>query len=518
MQKLLTLLLKTTMANLKGFNMGIFKKLKQLTTLNKDIEQSAIVLLKLKNNIKSLNIELQDNTKLLNDQELLIAKFSKEFEEKNKETRSQIIETAILEADSIKKASDEYSEKLVIQFHETVKKNELLLEENRNLEKENKKLLRQGRKWRSDIEFIKTININDNITIDYDQLYNDFKDLLSEDHLLETISNLHLYSDDSKELRKLSTATKKEIANIQAKYEKNYTTKANQTIYSLMVIGLQAEIKILMYNLTFNKLSDTKNKLEEIIHKFLVIAGDGNQNILPTITKFLLEIQPIYSELLDIEYKYYIYREREKEEQRLLKEQMKQEAAERKAIEQERKKLEVEEGKYKTEIEKNSKLLENETDIDKISQLQLRIQELQSQLSSVEDKKEEITQLALGKAGYVYIISNIGSFGEGVFKIGMTRRLEPQQRIDELGSASVPFRFDVHAFIFSDDAVSLENKLHQILSNERVNKVNYRKEFFKVDMNKIETIVEDIDPTASFNKTILAQEYRQSVAILENQF
>jgi len=342
--------------------------------------------------------------------------------------------------------------------------------------------------------------------------------LLSEDHLLETISNLHLYSDDSKELRKLSTATKKEIANIQAKYEKNYTTKANQTIYSLMVIGLQAEIKILMYNLTFNKLSDTKNKLEEIIHKFLVIAGDGNQNILPTITKFLLEIQPIYSELLDIEYKYYIYREREKEEQRLLKEQMKQEAAERKAIEQERKKLEVEEGKYKTEIEKNSKLLENETDIDKISQLQLRIQELQSQLSSVEDKKEEITQLALGKAGYVYIISNIGSFGEGVFKIGMTRRLEPQQRIDELGSASVPFRFDVHAFIFSDDAVSLENKLHQILSNERVNKVNYRKEFFKVDMNKIETIVEDIDPTASFNKTILAQEYRQSVAILENQF
>ena len=284
-----------------------------------------------------------------------------------------------------------------------------------------------------------------------------------------------------------------------------------------MIIGLQAEIKILMYNLTFNSLSDSKNKLEEIIHKYLVIAGDGNQTILPTVTKFLLEIQPIYSELLDIEYKYYIYREREKEEQRLLKEQMKQEAAERKAIEQERKKLEIEEGKYKTEIEKNSKILENETDVDKINQLQFRIQELQSQLASVEDKKEEITQLALGKAGYVYIISNIGSFGEGVFKIGMTRRLEPQQRIDELGSASVPFKFDVHAFIFSDDAVSLESKLHQILSNERVNKVNYRKEFFKVDMNKIETIVEDIDPTASFNKTILAQEYRQSIAILENQ-
>lgn len=497
--------------------MGIFKKLKQLTTLGNDIEHSEIVLLKLKNDIQSLNIKLQDNTKLLDNQELLIAKFSKEFDEKNKEIRSQIIETAILESNSIKKSADEYSEKITLQFHDTVKKNELLLEQNRELEKENDKLLRQGRKWRSDIEFIKTVDINHNITIDYDQIYNDFKEQISEGHLLETISDLHLHSEDSKELRKLSTATKKEVTNILKKYEKNYTNVANQTIYSLMIIGLQAEIKILMYNLTFNSLSDSKNKLEEIIHKYLVIAGDGNQTILPTVTKFLLEIQPIYSELLDIEYKYYIYREREKEEQRLLKEQMKQEAAERKAIEQERKKLEIEEGKYKTEIEKNSKILENETDVDKINQLQFRIQELQSQLASVEDKKEEITQLALGKAGYVYIISNIGSFGEGVFKIGMTRRLEPQQRIDELGSASVPFKFDVHAFIFSDDAVSLESKLHQILSNERVNKVNYRKEFFKVDMNKIETIVEDIDPTASFNKTILAQEYRQSIAILENQ-
>ncbi|MBS5601042.1 GIY-YIG nuclease family protein [Lactococcus lactis] len=196
---------------------------------------------------------------------------------------------------------------------------------------------------------------------------------------------------------------------------------------------------------------------------------------------------------------------------------MKQEAEERKAMEAERKKLEVEEGKYKTEIEKNSLLLEKETDVEKVRQLQLRIQELQTQLSSVEDKKEEIASLALGKAGYVYVISNIGSFGDGIFKIGMTRRLEPQQRIDELGSASVPFKFDVHAFIFSDDAVGLEYKLHKMLNQNRVNKVNLRKEFFKVDIEKIEHIVEDIDPTASFNKTILAQEYRQSIALSKNQ-
>lgn len=497
--------------------MGIFKKIKQLTTLNKDIENADASLVKLKSEIHSIDSKLEKNKELLENQELLIEKFSKEFQEKNNETRLKIIEDAISESEKIKKESDEYATLISNQFHDTVKNNEDLSIKNEELKKENTKLLRQGRKWRSDIQFIKTLSSSAKFRIDNEELYNKVKETLSEEHLLDTISNLHLHSDDSKELRKLSTATKKEIANILSKYEKNYTTKTNKTIYALMVIGLQAEIKILMYNLTFNKISESKDKLEEIIHKFLIIAGEGNQSILPTITKFLLEIQPLYSELLDIEYKYFIYREREKEEQRLLKEQMKQEAEERKAMEAERKKLEVEEGKYKTEIEKNSLLLEKETDVEKVRQLQLRIQELQTQLSSVEDKKEEIASLALGKAGYVYVISNIGSFGDGIFKIGMTRRLEPQQRIDELGSASVPFKFDVHAFIFSDDAVGLEYKLHKMLNQNRVNKVNLRKEFFKVDIEKIEHIVEDIDPTASFNKTILAQEYRQSIALSKNQ-
>lgn len=94
----------------------------------------------------------------------------------------------------------------------------------------------------------------------------------------------------------------------------------------------------------------------------------------------------------------------------------------------------------------------------------------------------------------------------------MTRRLEPQDRVDELGSASVPFKFDVHSFIFSDDAVALENKLHEILNNKRVNKVNMRKEFFKTSIDELEQIVNDIDPTAEFKRTILAEEYRQSLS------
>ena len=94
----------------------------------------------------------------------------------------------------------------------------------------------------------------------------------------------------------------------------------------------------------------------------------------------------------------------------------------------------------------------------------------------------------------------------------MTRRLEPQDRVDELGDASVPFEFDVHSFIFSEDAVGLEARLHERLAECRVNKINSRKEFFKVSLDDIEKIVQETDPTASFNRTMAAEEYRASLS------
>ena len=106
--------------------------------------------------------------------------------------------------------------------------------------------------------------------------------------------------------------------------------------------------------------------------------------------------------------------------------------------------------------------------------------------------------------------SNLGSFGENVFKIGMTRRLDPQDRVDELGSASVPFNFDVHSFIFSEDTVALENELHKRLNEQRVNKVNMRKEFFYSTIDELEALTLEISPSAEFNITMLAEEFRQS--------
>ncbi|MBQ2318999.1 MAG: GIY-YIG nuclease family protein, partial [Clostridia bacterium] len=142
--------------------------------------------------------------------------------------------------------------------------------------------------------------------------------------------------------------------------------------------------------------------------------------------------------------------------------------------------------------------------------MELRIAELQAQLSDVIIKKENIINLQNGKAGNIYIISNLGSFGDKMFKIGMTRRINPQERVDELGDASVPFKFDVHSFIFSDDAVGLETTLHNRLASKRVNKVNLRKEFFYSTIDELEALVAEISPTAEFTRTMLAEDFRQS--------
>ena len=162
-------------------------------------------------------------------------------------------------------------------------------------------------------------------------------------------------------------------------------------------------------------------------------------------------MQSLFISAAKVEYDYYLRKERMKEEQRALREQMRQEVEERKLLEQQQKQIEKEESKYTTEMEKLRNQMQSAND-QKQAQLANRIAELEALLSGVSEKKEEIAKLQNGKAGYVYVISNLGSFGDHVFKIGMTRRFNPQERIDELGSASVPFSFDVHSFIFSEDA------------------------------------------------------------------
>lgn len=323
---------------------------------------------------------------------------------------------------------------------------------------------------------------------------------------------LKLHCMDIKDLRKAYKENDKQINIILTQYSKRYTTKANQAIYQLMVIALRAELQNILYNLKYEKLDKSIVDVRMITSKYLKIAADGNQNIAGTLTKFIGEIEYLFINSVKIEYNYYVKKEQAKQEQLAIRQKMREEAEERKLLAQQQKQIEKEEEKYINEINKIQDLLTSTSDDEKIAELNSRILALQSQLSDVIIKKDEITKLQNGKAGNVYIISNLGSFGENVFKIGMTRRINPQERIDELGSASLPFKFDVHSFIFSDNAVDLEKQLHTILKEKRVNKVNLRKEFFNTTIDELEKIVTDIQPTAEFNKTMLAEEFRQSLS------
>lgn len=321
--------------------------------------------------------------------------------------------------------------------------------------------------------------------------------------------SLKLHCMDIKDLRKAYQDNEKQINKLLEQYSDRYTTKANKSIYDLMVIALRAELQNILYNLKYEKLETSIESVKTISAKYLKIAGDGNQLIAGTLTKFIGEMEYLFINAVKIEYNYYVKKEQARQEQLAIREQMKQEAEERKALDAERKKIEQEESKYEKQI---STLTEqaNSAEGQELDALKARILELQSQLADVLIKKEDIVNLQNGKAGNVYVISNLGSFGENVFKIGMTRRLDPQERINELGNASVPFRFDVHSFIFSDDASNLETELHKRLHDKRVNKVNLRKEFFNISIDELEALVTEICPTAEFNKTMLAEEFRQS--------
>lgn len=341
------------------------------------------------------------------------------------------------------------------------------------------------------------------------------KDIAEAEDLLSTTIKLKLHLMDVRELRKLYNQNYRIIKDLLVKYQDRYTTKANATIYKLMVIALEAELQNVLYNLKYSKLDKAISDIKIITAKYLKIATDGNQSIAPTMNKFIGEIEYLFIEAIKIEYEYYIQKERIREEQKAIRERIRQEAAEKKLLEEERKKIEQEELKFHNEIDNAKAQLAITTDEIKRQQLEERIFKVQEQLGNVEKKKDEITKLQKGKAGHIYVISNLGSFGENVFKIGMTRRLDPQERIDELGDASVPFRYDVHSIIFSENAPDLEYKLHKHLNDRRINKINLRKEFFNTSIDELENLVSSLEPSAEFNKTMLAEQYYQSMAVEE---
>lgn len=205
----------------------------------------------------------------------------------------------------------------------------------------------------------------------------------------------------------------------------------------------------------------------------------------------------------------------EKEEQRLIREQIREEEKARREYEKAIKEAEKEEQLLKKLIEKAQKEIEKASEEEK-ARFRGQLNDLQEKLKTAEEKNQRAISMAQQtKAGNVYVISNVGSFGEEVFKIGMTRRLEPLDRIKELGDASVPFEFDVHTMIYSDDAPALERQLHKRFLKLQLNKVNPRKEFFNIGITEIRDAIIELGIVAKWTMTAEAKQYRESLAINE---
>jgi predicted nuclease with TOPRIM domain len=206
----------------------------------------------------------------------------------------------------------------------------------------------------------------------------------------------------------------------------------------------------------------------------------------------------------------------EKEEQQRIREEMREEQRAQREIEQAQQEAEKEEERYRKALEKARQEMQRATG-EKHVELEKEIERLNQMLAvAVEKRDRAISRAQMTRSGHVYVISNIGSFGENVYKIGMTRRLEPLDRVRELGDASVPFSFDVHAIIYADDAPALETMLHQSFDSNRINLVNPRKEFFRVTLDEIASIVRENHGEVEFTLKAEAAEYRQTKAIIAN--
>ena len=274
----------------------------------------------------------------------------------------------------------------------------------------------------------------------------------------------------------------------------------------LMLRAFNGECDAAISKVRWNNISNMSTRIEKA-YEALNKLGSTNQLSI-TNQYYSLKLKELYLEF-EMEEKL----QQEKEEQRRIKEQMREEEIALREIERAQKEAEDEEKRYNKALEKARQEMSSATGA-KLDELSKKILELEENLKKAQEEKQRaISRAHLTKSGHVYIISNIGSFGEDVYKVGMTRRLEPMDRVRELGDASVPFEFDVHGIIYSENAPELENTLHRTFEAKRINLVNQRREFFKLSFTEIENTIQKMNLNIQLTKLAEAREFRESISI-----
>ena len=290
--------------------------------------------------------------------------------------------------------------------------------------------------------------------------------------------------------------------------------KMNNANIKQIIRTFNTECEVIIDKVKFNNIQSMEQRIKK---SFDALNKMNETNRLSITTKFYdLKIEELH---LAYEYQLKKQEEEEKEEQKRIREELREQAKLQKELQEAKKNITKDINHFCNALETvKQQLLSNDLSEDKKILLLEKQATLESQLNDLNKKLADVDYRQNNqKAGYVYIISNIGAFGENVYKIGMTRRLDPQDRVDELGDASVPFNFDVHAMIFTEDAPALENALHKAFDDRKLNMINERREFFNVTLEEIECVVKaNYDKTVEFKKVAAAEQYRESLKIRQS--
>lgn len=278
---------------------------------------------------------------------------------------------------------------------------------------------------------------------------------------------------------------------------------------NLTLRAFNGECDSLISKVRWNNVKRFEERIKKAFNAINKLGQSNNTFITDKYLKLKLEE-------LHLVYEFAHKKNQEKEEARAIREEQREEERAQREFEKARKEAEMEEKRFQKALERAKKDL-GLVSGEKLDELNSQIAQLEHSLKEANEAKERaISRAQETKSGHVYIISNLGSFGENVYKIGMTRRLEPMDRVKELGDASVPFTFDLHAMIFSENAPELENLLHKEFDDRRINKVNYRKEYFRVSLDEIEKVIIDkFDKEVDFIKVIEAQQFRETKSIIK---
>ena len=482
------------------------KKGKENITLNKELEKE-------KNDFsvyKESTEYLKKYEPIKNIEEEL-KRVSTEIEEKITKTTiemEEVIETSKSEANSIRKEAREKAT-------ETKNRAEIILENAHQIATkiENEANIKAesiaGEAWEAKNnaeQYQKTVKAMKNIIKGYGDEY-----LIPNHSLLDDLAEEYNHKKAGQELVQIRTIIKSMIEQnkvAECDYVESYR---KTTAIEFVLDAFNGKVDTVMSKVKHDNYGKLLQSLKDA---FRLVNHNGKAFKNARITNRYFEV---ILEQLKLAVTVHEIKKQDLQEQREIRDAIREEEKARRDFERARKEVEKEEKmleKARKEIEE--KLLKA-ADEDR-AKFEQELEEIKQKLSIAEEKGQRALSMdQQTKRGHVYIISNVGSFGENVFKIGLTRRLEPLDRVKELGDASVPFTFDVHAMIHSEDAPKLEKELHETFNSERVNKVNYRKEFFSIPISEIKAKVDTFELETHWTMKAEALQYRESIEMKKRQ-